>query len=78
MTEPITSIRVLPRHEDRARLAVNCSRGTGGECLFSLWQRPASGAMWQWDGNTEKPTITPSIDCRDCGRHFTVVAGNAQ
>lgn len=33
--------------------------------------------VWQWDGNVESPTITPSIDCVDCKRHFVVTNGVA-
>lgn len=45
-------------------------------CSFSIWQGPAGGAMWNWDGNTEKPTIKPSINCHGgCGRHFTMISG---
>ncbi len=36
----------------------------------------AVGASWQWDGNREKPTITPSINCEKvCGWHGFIVGG---
>lgn len=40
--------------------------------------RPTSDALpiWGWDGNTEKPTITPSIDCsKGCGWHGHIING---
>lgn len=48
--------------------------------------RPSPDAcyVWGWDGNTEKPTLTPSIDCiaeKDgkptggCGWHGHITAG---
>lgn len=34
---------------------------------------------WNWDGNWEQPTITPSLGCDDlntrCGQHMTICAG---
>jgi hypothetical protein len=69
-------ISVRPRGGDKAYLVVGCRYTSMGECLFPLWQRPAAGTMWQWDGNVEQPTVTPSIDCHGgCGRHFTLTAG---
>lgn len=63
------------RRPGRAKLFIACERGAshasgqGRECAFSLWQQPARGATWQWDGNVEAPTITPSIDCHGgCAR----------
>jgi hypothetical protein len=78
--------RVVRGHGDRGALILECERGCDHgrpgvtECRFALWQRPAldnNGAkIWQWDGNTDKPTISPSIDCKGgCGRHFTMKQG---
>lgn len=68
--------RVEPRDDDRAFLVLKCEHRSDGECRFGLWQRPASGITWQWDGNVERPTITPSIDCKGgCGRHFIMTNG---
>jgi hypothetical protein len=74
--------RIVPREGDLAWLRVECPNGvqrpgaTTRECQFSLWRRPAEGVMWQWDGNTEKPTISPSVNCHGgCGRHFTMIQG---
>lgn len=73
--------RIQPREHGKALLLVECQNGAdhGGaapECARSLWRQPASGCMWQWDGNIERPTITPSIDCLGgCGRHLTMTNG---
>lgn len=80
MTDPLTTWRIKLRDEPgRADFYMSCPHGrsTGGtECKVSLWQRPAEGVTWQWDGNVQAPTITPSIDCHGgCGRHFTMIGG---
>lgn len=31
----------------------------GGAVMFSNWE--GEGAKWNWDGNIEKPTLSPSI-----------------
>lgn len=73
------SLCIVAVNGDRARLRVECSHTSMGHCLFPLWQRPAQDTMWQWNGNVERPTISPSIDCNGgCGRHFTVVDGEAK
>jgi hypothetical protein len=78
--------RIVVRDHGKAALLVECERGTHHgnaalECHRSLWRNPPSApngvaTMWQWDGNVEQPTITPSIDCQGgCGRHFTMTQG---
>lgn len=79
--------RIVPRRGGGAisYLLLACEHGVnhGGserECLFPLWRNQPTdneGAkVWQWDGNSEAPTITPSIDCKGCcGRHFTMNKG---
>lgn len=79
--------RIVAREHGKARFLMECERGCDKgrpgvlECERSLWQKPPAAsngvpAMWQWDGNVEAPTITPSIDCQGgCGRHFTMVQG---
>ena len=63
----------------KAHFCIECPYTAEGVCRFSLWQKPASGSMWQWDGKVDLPTITPSIDCKGgCGRHFTMIAGKPQ
>lgn len=46
----------------------NKSAEDGDQCCVALRpsQKNAVGASWQWDGNKEKPTITPSINCAGC------------
>lgn len=49
-------------------------------CLTRIHRAPAdrASATWEWDGNIEKPTITPSIGCDDaprCGRHSVISNG---
>lgn len=55
-----------------------CQGIPGDVCYVAL--RPsqvnAVGASWQWDGNQDAPTITPSIDCsKVCGWHGFLEAG---
>lgn len=72
---------VEPRPEEPTRgfLVVECKHCTEGKCRFPLWGGPSGGAMWHWDGNVEKPTISPSIDCKGgCGRHFSIVGGEVR
>lgn len=64
----------------RALLVVSCVKpdGTPRSCNFGLSQNgPISdGLVWGWDGNIEKPTVNPSINCHGgCGRHFTLING---
>jgi predicted neuraminidase len=77
LTAPAVEYRIEPRTDHtRAFLVVKCKHNWQTECQFSLWQRPAAGACWRWDGNKDRPTITPSIDCRGgCGRHFSIIEG---
>jgi len=36
--------------------------GTGGPDAISISRQPAAGVrIWTWDGNEDKPTLTPSI-----------------
>lgn len=35
---------------------------------------PESPHVWGWNGDAEKPTLTPSIDCKDCW-HGHIVDG---
>lgn len=72
------SFWVEPTHDDKAHLRIRCDRSHEGACRFSLWQKAASGIMWQWDGNVEQPTITPSVACNGgCGRHWVITKGVA-
>lgn len=76
--------RIEPRPGGKAMFFMECPLGTDhgrgvAECARSLWSLPAQHPMWQWDGNFQQPTITPSIDCKGgCGRHFTMTKGVPQ
>lgn len=40
-------------------------------CMVPLSpQRNGNGATWQWNGDREKPTLTPSINCHGCWHGF--------
>ena len=59
---------------DRAILRFVCPCGCGG--LGTVPILPGYGAQWQWDGNTEKPTLTPSIlRLSDCHWHGYLTNG---
>ncbi|MFO1038146.1 MAG: DUF6527 family protein [Geminicoccaceae bacterium] len=51
--------------------------GGRGRCGIALrpHQKNGVGASWEWDGDREQPTITPSIDCRECGWHGWITKG---
>lgn len=64
----------------QVQFAQYCSKY--GVCLIKMHQAPpdAASATWQWGGNWESPTITPSIGCDNaprCGAHRTIVNGKA-
>jgi hypothetical protein len=63
------------RDDGRAKVEFPCPGKKSETCMQSVWQRPATGCMWQWDGNREAPTLSPSIDCQICGWHGFIVAG---
>jgi hypothetical protein len=70
------------REYGKATLVISgCHRGL---CRVPLWQKPAldngNTKRWQWDGNIEQPTITPSLNCNGqggCGWHVTITKGVA-
>lgn len=77
MTSDAVIVTIEPRPNGNAFLVASCP--VKGHCRFPVWTCPAEGTMWQWDGNIDRPTVSPSIDCRGgCGQHFTVVEGTAQ
>lgn len=43
---------------------------------FKTW--PIREPRWNWDGNRERPTVTPSIHCIACGFHANLVEGQFQ
>lgn len=54
-------------------LAFMCPCGCGAESYLPL--QPSSEDGWTWDGNMEKPTLTPSVLQRGCGWHGYLTAG---
>lgn len=78
MMGKVKKFHVQDRGSGRGFLVLECDHTLAGECRFPLWSKPATGTMWQWDGNFEAPTINPSINCRGgCERHFTMTKGEA-
>jgi len=75
VSEPITFELVRrPSNPSRATLFVRCG---GKQCGFALSTEAAVHPVWHWDGNVQRPTITPSIHCQECGRHFNLTNGKA-
>jgi len=64
----------------RAIFRIHCARADGSpkSCNFPLSFNPQEQhGLWSWNGNYDKPTISPSIVCEaGCGRHFVVNEGN--
>lgn len=71
------NIELNPRDQKRARLTIDCKRGYQGICRFSIWTGEAGGTMWHWNGDLLKPSISPSIACQACDKHFVVSNGVA-
>lgn len=52
------------------------SHGVEGYCSVPIGQqRDGKGNTWTWDGNIERPTLSPSIDCGDCKWHGHIQNG---
>lgn len=46
--------------------------------LGEAYTDPIRGLVWGWNGNVERPTITPSIGCDiapRCGQHRVITNG---
>jgi len=56
-----------PAQGSSGRLNFGCPRGHGncGSIIIGNGFKPPGEKTWQWDGNVEKPTLTPSINCLD-------------
>jgi hypothetical protein len=65
------------RPEGVHRIAYRCRSGNAG-CSVNLRDRghDVPQRSWQWDGDVDRPTLAPSINCRD-GRcwHGFIEAG---
>lgn len=48
-----------------------------GAILIGLKEKPSAKPSWRWDGNLDRPTLKPSINCvGGCGWHGFVIEGN--
>jgi hypothetical protein len=58
------------------RFAFRC-RLRGGHCSVNLRGRghDIPQRSWSWNGDIEKPTLSPSINCGDCGWHGFIENG---
>lgn len=55
-----------------------CRGGKKRICGIAITDGPADAAknIWHWDGNTEEPTLSPSIGCdQRCGWHGHIIKG---
>ncbi len=78
---------IPPAPGQLGRLSYGCPRGKGhcGAVVICNGPKPPSFKVWGWDGNIEKPTLTPSINClahgpdgekyAGCGWHGFVRSG---
>ncbi len=57
--------------------AFTCPRNPQGQCMIALNpQKNGGGAGWDWNGDIDAPSFTPSIDCKGgCGWHGFITAG---
>lgn len=70
--------RVVDYGPNRKRLFFECPRRQGHECHVLLKPWPISGPTWDWDGNEAAPTLSPSINCGDCGWHGHIITGECK
>lgn len=68
-------MRVERMDEKRAKFWFNCPRKPGHECMVLLKPWPISAPTWTWDGNEAAPTLSPSINCSECGWHGFIQNG---
>jgi Family of unknown function (DUF6527) len=63
--------------EPRRMFWFTCPRKPGKACAVPLLPaRNPNGAGWAWDGDTDAPTLTPSINCvGGCGWHGFITDG---
>jgi hypothetical protein len=62
----------------RKRLWFDCPRRLGERCMVLLKPWPINAPTWDWDGNEQAPTLSPSINCNGtggCGWHGFIQAG---
>lgn len=57
------------------RIVYVCPRGNHCAVPFKPGELP-NGASWNFDGNNDRPTVTPSINCvGGCGWHGFITEG---
>ena len=82
--------RIAPPDETDAAsrpkwFAFECPRGRG-ECMIPIRpQKTGNGSSWDWNGDREAPTFTPSVNCQShgpggekyagCGWHGMITKG---
>lgn len=52
---------------ERRRCYFPCPRNPGKECHVLLKPWPVNANTWDWDGNRDAPTLSPSINCNGPG-----------
>ena len=54
------------------RFAYQCRSQPGAWCSLNLRGRghDIERRSWMWDGDFERPTLSPSIDCKGCWHGF--------
>lgn len=74
----IEDYRVDEPGRERRRCYFPCPLRPGRDCHVLLKPWPILAPTWDWDGNREKPTLSPSINCNGngcCGWHGFIQAG---
>lgn len=76
----LTEIRIVQR-ADGPWLLMPCPNKAWCEVPLTTGPAcddPVRGRLWHWDGNSEAPSISPSIGCDNaprCGQHRVITAG---
>lgn len=72
-------VHKVPAPEGVTAIEFRCPNGKNRQCQIPITLGPKVDTpvrMWHWDGNTEAPTITPSIGCdHRCGWHGNIING---
>lgn len=62
--------------ELRDRLYFECPKREAHMCMVLLKPWPIIGChTWDWDHNEAAPTLSPSVNCGDCGWHGFIKEG---
>lgn len=65
-----------PIDEHTGQVDFDCPNRPGKRCYVPIREGANREHTWGWDGNIAKPTITPSIDCTQCGWHGFIRNGD--